>query len=154
MAVGRPNKYEINVKLRLTTVKAWSRDGLTRAQIAKNLRIHISTLIKYAKKYPEFNEALKEGLDDHVAEVENAHAKSALGFTYEERKVCYDVDKEGKPTRVTKIEVVTKEAHPNITAGIFILKNRAPAKWRDRRNAEDDDSKVVDIRVTLAGDKD
>ena len=53
------SKYETHVKDKLILIEGWARDGLTEAQIAKNLGISIDTFYTYKKKYTEFFEVLK-----------------------------------------------------------------------------------------------
>lgn len=45
----------------LIKLQGWARDGLTDEQIAKNMRINVSTLYDWKKKYSEISEALKKG---------------------------------------------------------------------------------------------
>lgn len=45
----------------ITLLGAWARDGLTQAQIAKNMGIALSTLKEWIKKYPAISAALKKG---------------------------------------------------------------------------------------------
>jgi hypothetical protein len=49
----------------------------------------------------------------------------AVGYSYDAVKIF--CDKNGKVTRVPYVEHVP----PDVTAGIFWLKNRDPAHWRD-----------------------
>lgn len=44
----------------------------------------------------------------HETKVEESHYRSANGFEYEETKVVYDVDEQGRPLRVSKIEKTKK----------------------------------------------
>ncbi len=61
-----------------TLLEGWARDGLTDEQIAKNIKINISTLYDWKKKHPEISEALKKGKEVVDYEVENALLKAAL----------------------------------------------------------------------------
>ncbi len=74
------------VKDKLHLVEKWARDGLTEAQIAKNLGIGRNTLNDYKNKHPDFSDTLRRGRQVCIAEIENALAKTALGFEYEEVK--------------------------------------------------------------------
>ena len=74
------------VKEKLNLVEKWKRDGLTELQIAKNLGISKATLEEYKKIHPDFLAAIKRGKEVFITEVENALAKRALGFEYEETK--------------------------------------------------------------------
>lgn len=133
---GNRSKYESHVKPKLATITAWARKGLTKTEIAENLHVALSSFMEYQNKYPELSEALKDGIDDAISHVENAMFKAALGHEYEETKIVYDVDENGRPAKISKIEKTKKVVQPNITAGIFILKNRASKDWRDVRQMD------------------
>jgi DNA-binding XRE family transcriptional regulator len=150
----RVSEYDRKVKPRLSSVKAWSRDGLTREQIAQNLHISRHTLYDYEKAHIELHEMFAEGFNDHIANVENAQAKAAQGYEYEERKIIYDTDAKGKPTKIVKIEVMKKYQPPNIVAGIFILKNRDNKKWRDSMQLTGKDGGDLAVQLTIVGSKD
>lgn len=123
---GRPSKYESHVKPKLLLIQAWARDGLTDADICKNLDVGKDAFIEYKKQYPELVEALKTSKDEADIIVENSLYKRAIGYTYEE--VTYENGKETKR--------VVKEVTPDTTAQIFWLKNRRPAAWRDKQDIE------------------
>ena len=72
------SKYETHVQDKLILIEGWARDGLTEAQIAKNLGISIDTFYTYKKKYTEFFEVLKRGKEVADYEVENALHKAAV----------------------------------------------------------------------------
>lgn len=56
----------------LLRIEGWCRDGLTQAQIAKNMNIALGTLLMWRKKYPALESAMKRGKDVADREVENA----------------------------------------------------------------------------------
>jgi transposase len=124
--MGRPSKYESEVKPRLLEIEAWARDGLTLDQIAHNLGIALSTLCEYKNQYTELAEALKRGKEVVDIEVENALFKAATGYYYEEETVTNS----GRKVTVRKYE------KPNTTAMIFWLKNRKREAWRDKQDVE------------------
>jgi hypothetical protein len=62
--------------------------------------------------------------------VERSLYNRAIGYSYDAVKIF--CDKNGKVTRVPCREHVP----PDVTACIFWLKNRNPAKWRDVQNVE------------------
>lgn len=62
----------------LTLLEGWARDGLTDVQIADKLKITVSTLYEWKKRFPTFSEALKKGKEIVDYEVENALLKRAL----------------------------------------------------------------------------
>lgn len=129
MAVG---KYETHVQPKLLLVEKWARNGLTLDQIASNLGIAKSTLCEYMKVHSDLSDALKKGKEVIDTMVENALLKAAMGYDYEED----GIGKDG-------VYSLKKVAHPNTTALIFWLKNRAPKDWRDKQDVEHSGGLVV-----------
>ena len=105
----------------LLLIEAWSRDGLTDEQIARNMGIATSTLYNWKNEHLEILEALKKGKEVVDIQVENALLKRALGYTYKE--TTSECGENGE-LKVTK--VVTKEVVPDTTAQIFWLKTAVP----------------------------
>ena len=136
------SKYETDVKPRLVEIEAWKRDGLTDEQICKNLGISVDTFYRYKAKYSEFSEAIKKGKEVADIEVENALFKRAIGYTYKEvKKEVKDID--GKKS--TFIKEVTKVVPGDVAAQIFWLKNRKSNNWKDKRENENDDTKLIEV---------
>lgn len=136
LIAGRKGKYEEWLtEDGLTTVEGWARDGLTDAQIASNIGIHISTLCDWKNQFPEFSEAIKKGKAPVDIQVENALLKRALGYEYEETTTEIIENPDG--TKRKHIKKVTKLVLPDTLAQFFWLKNRRPDKWRDKPAVED-----------------
>lgn len=124
---GRPSKIkEWLTENRLQRIRKWKRDGLDDKEIAKAIGIHVSTVCEWKKKYPEFSEALKKGLEDSIAEAEEALlAKFKIQTITEEREEIWQ-DEDGT---IKKHKVVTKkQIAPDTTAIIFYLKTKAGYK--------------------------
>lgn len=120
------SKYDRVVQPSLAVIEGWMRNGLTLDQVASNLRISKTTLIKYRDEHPELLNALKAGKEEADIAVENALFKAATGYTFTDEVATPS----GKVVRVTKYE------KPNTTAQIFWLKNRKPKDWRDQKTVE------------------
>lgn len=125
----------------LILVEGWRRDGLSDEQIASNIGIHVSTVYQWRKDHPEFSEAYKKGTEVSTYEVENALYKSALGHYVIEVEEVENISVMGTST--------TKKKHrryiaPNTAAQIFILKNRRPEWWKDKREFEATESVADD----------
>lgn len=117
----------------LILVQGWRRDGLSDEQIANNIGVHVSTVYSWRKEHSEFGEAYKKGTEVSTYEVENALYKSAIGHFVEEIEMVETTT----PMGVNQ----TKKKHrryipPNTAAQIFILKNRRPDWWKDKREFE------------------
>ena len=127
---------------RLLLLSSWAREGLTDADIAKNVGIDVRTLYRWKKKDSRICQALKKGKEIADYEVENALFKKAVGFTAvdhivsTQRMVEY---KDGKRVREVSVPVVVDVERyfpPDTTAQIFWLKNRKPKDWRDKQEKE------------------
>lgn len=118
-------------------LEGWARDGLTDEQIAKNMRVHISTLCDWKNRFSELSEALKKGRGPVDIEVENALFKRATGYTVTLRKpIKIRVEKrlQGKGTIIEEtIQYAEEEQHvpADTTAQIFWLKHRKANRWGD-----------------------
>jgi hypothetical protein len=114
---------------KLDYITEYAAEMLSGAQIAKKLGLSTSTWYKHYKN-PKIQAALKKGEKIAVEEVENALFKSAIGYEYSEVKVI----KQDNST--VRQEVTKKHVQGNVTAQIFILQNKVPDKYKDRRNVE------------------
>jgi hypothetical protein len=95
-------------------VRDAAKRGATDCQLAEMLGVAVSTLCEWKLSNPDFSEALKAGKAIADAEVTESLFKRACGFTGPDG-LFYP---------------------PNVTAGIFWLKNRAPGEWRDSQRRE------------------
>lgn len=126
--MARPSAKKI-IKDNLNRIEKWVAAGLTMKEIAKNLGISERTLYKYKATDPQFMQTVKKGRQVAVEILENTMFKSATGFMqtvkkYEKVKRC--TYKDGKKLKEWE-EIVELEVEeyfkPDITAGIFLLKN-------------------------------
>lgn len=62
----------------LTLITGWAREGLTEAQICKNMGIAVSSLTSWKVDHPTILAALKEGKEVVDFQVENALYKRAI----------------------------------------------------------------------------
>jgi transposase len=131
------------VKENLHLVEKWARDGLTEAQISKNLGISKSTLNDYKNKYPDFSDSLKRGRQSCIVEIENALVKRALGFEYEEVKT-YIKDEDGRVVKYT--EKTKKYQAPDVGACAFLLKNKDKGNWSNNPMKLDLDRELVELQ--------
>jgi transcriptional regulator with XRE-family HTH domain len=138
--MGRKNKYKEFVEPYLETIKAMCQKGLTEEQICENIGVGRSTFQRYKNQFRELRDTLKRGRQDMIAQVENAQYKRAIGYEYTVQKISIEptgkVNKDGAPIIKKKIETTTKYMPPDVKACIFILKNRSPQDWHDRKPHE------------------
>ena len=98
--------------------------GATDEQIATAMNVHIHTINYWKRTKPEFREALQEGKREPNEQVELCMFQRACGYSHP------DID-----IRVVNGEIIEtpiiKHYPPDVTAGIFWLKNRMREKWAD-----------------------
>ena len=110
----------------LTFIQAWSRDGLSKSEMAERMDISVKTFRKWEKNNVGIAEAVKIGRELTDINVENAILKKALGFETEEVKTVI------KANGDEEVTTVRKNVPPDISAASVWLKNRRPDKWRDK----------------------
>ena len=95
--------------------------GCTDEEIAKFLDINPDTLYEWKKRHPEFSEAIKDGKENADIRVVQSLYTKAIGYEHK-------VTKDGEENMIYY--------PPDTTAAIFWLKNRQPAKWRDKQDIQ------------------
>lgn len=123
MPAGRPTKFKPEyIKL----AKNYCSLGATDEQLADLFEVDVSTIGNWKNSHPEFLEALKESKENLDSQVEASLFRRAQGFM----RVKEVYNPEGLK------DLVQEEVAPDTTACIFWLKNRQPAKWRDKQEHE------------------
>jgi len=138
---GRPPKYNIKLNERVYRLCLL---GLTDELIADCMEISVSTLNEWKKKYKKFSESMSLGKTNADANVAAMLHKRAIGYTFDEvtyEKVDVKIDGvEQDPNdikhEVFKKKIVTKEVAPDVTAQKYILNNRQPKLWRDKKEVD------------------
>lgn len=126
----------------IACITAWSRNGLTKADVANNMGITRSTLHEWEKKFPDISNALTRGRDEADCIVENALFKKTQGYNVKVRKtfkikvVDYDPETGKKVREREELEVGYDEVHvpADEKAQEFWLCNRNSKQWK--RNGE------------------
>ena len=116
--IGRPSGFDPN--FHPAQAKKWLSEGGTKAGCAAAFGISHETYCQWQNKYADFAEANKQGVAVMEKTIVGSMFKSANGYVSEDGK----------------------EFAPNITAGIFLLKNINPNDWRDRREV------VSEVKIT------
>lgn len=129
--MGRPSKYDTEIKPHLEEIKQAVAAGATDKEIAEAFGIAESTIYKYKKEKKEFSQAFARGRKKVVFEIKAALLKKALGFTYEETKKVARKDKNGE--NIVVIEKYERQCLPSETAAAMLLRNY-DADWRDNDN--------------------
>jgi hypothetical protein len=122
----------------------------------------VSTISRWKVQHPEFSEALKRGKLPADVEVANSLFKRANGFEYDEatpikvKDITYaDNGKKLRETERVEIIQVRKVVPPDVAACIYLLNNRQPQYWRQRRELIDPDGGGgLTINIIRFGDAD
>lgn len=152
MAGGRPTKYNDSFVAVAETV---CKLGGTNYDVADSLKVNVATVNRWMNKYPEFCDAIKVAKKEADKRVELSLYTRAVGFDHETVKV---MQYQGQPVIIPYTEKVL----PDVTAGIFWLKNRDPENWRNNPEPNADEAPkelnisfevrepVSDVRITNA----
>ncbi|MCI1958801.1 MAG: hypothetical protein LKJ25_04155 [Clostridia bacterium] len=147
----------------LLLLSGWSRDGLTDAEIAKNIGISRKTLLEWKKKFSAIGDTIKKGKEYADRKVENSLYKRACGYNakymknFKIRHVKYD-EKTGRKIAEDE-EIVQREEETHIPADvlaiIYWLKNRKPDTWRDKPmpKGNENDINIVEIPTVESGEE-
>ncbi len=118
---GRPSNFNETLAARLIEL---AKEGYTDEQMANAAGVSVQCFNVWKTRYPNFLEALKEAKSVADEFVEVSLYRRACGYSHKElRLFCHE-------GAVIEHDTV-KHYPPDVTACIFWLKNRQPAKWRD-----------------------
>ena len=146
--MGRPSKYETEVKPHLDEIRKAVESGATDKEIADAFGLAVSTIYEYKKKYKEFSQAFARGRERVVFEIKAALLKKALGFEYQEEKTVAKKDKDGD--NIVLIEQYKRYSVPSETAAGMLLRNY-DKNWRDNDKASAEIRKQeADLRKAIA----
>ena len=104
-------KFETLVLPELDNIRRKLAAGIPPGELAKQLKISLTTLNRYRKQHPEFGDLFQEADSAKDDLVEEALLKRATGYE----------NNSGK------------EVPPDVRAAMFWLKNRRPENWKDSR---------------------
>lgn len=119
---GRPSKYKTEYAEQAYKLCLL---GATDKELADFFEVDERTINRWKDDVPEFCQSLKRGKYEADATIASKLYHRAKGYEHPEDKIFND---NGEPLVVPTI----KHYPPDTTAAIFWLKNRQPAKWRDK----------------------
>jgi hypothetical protein len=126
-AGGRPTVYEARFA---RMARVLTRLGATNEDVAECLGVALSTIGLWLIRHRGFSDALKEGRQRADARVERALFERAVGYSHADVAIN-TVAIGGGRSQVVQTPFV-KRLPPDPTSCIFWLKNRVPARWRDK----------------------
>ena len=101
-------------------------DGATDEELAVSFGVTIRTIDNWKRQYPDFLRGVQEGKKVADANVAEGFYKRAVGIEFTE------VTRELVNDELTITKEVIKLIPPDPGAALNWLKNRQPAKWRDK----------------------
>lgn len=143
--VGRPTEYQpVYARMAATACEL----GATDADLAKLFDVAESTINLWKLEHPKFSESVKEAKSLLDQQVEQSLYRRAMGWEHDAVKIMAVAQGEGLGSAIEQVPYV--EHYPgDTTAMIFWLKNRQPARWRDRQEVEH--SGKVGLEAIVAG---
>ena len=130
---GRISRWdELDIESQLDSVTGWAKQGNSQAEIAKMLGVGETTVRQWKKDKPAFVVALKKGRIVANGEILNSAFRQACGYYVTEEQAVKV--RTGQYTEEVKIVEVEKYCQPIPVMGIFMLKNRLPKNYQDRRD--------------------
>lgn len=122
--MARPSSYQESYAKQAAKIAEL---GATDQEIANFFEVDVRTIYRWKHDHNEFCQALKVGKDVADDRVERSLYQKAIGYEQEEVKIFMPSGAD-KPVYAP----FTAKVAPDTTAGIFWLKNRRGADWRDK----------------------
>lgn len=117
--------------------------GLTDMDLAVAFGINVSTIEAWQKDKPEFRAAVVEGKEGADTKVALSFFQRAIGYSHPDTHIMSnrvkEYDENGRVIREYTqplLVPITKHYAPDVTAGIFWLKNRQRTRWSDVNRLE------------------
>lgn len=114
----------------LEAIQGWRQRGLSLEEVAKNMKMSLSSLLAFRKREPLIDDILKKDGDFANANVENALYKRACGFS--KFIVKQKLTKDGEIVELKEEQYYP----PSEQAQIFWLTNKLSNVWQNRKTQE------------------
>lgn len=124
--MGRPTKFKPEF---VEKARELCENGATNRELADFFRVNETTIWQWAHTFPAFSNALKVGKELADERVVQSLYRRAVGYSFDSVHIS---NYQGMVSQTPIVEHVP----PDVTAGIFWLKNRRPAEWRDVKAVE------------------
>lgn len=125
---GRPTKYRVAFNKQAYKLALL---GATDTEMADFFEISAATFYNWRSEHPKFLESIKKGKEDADATVSQSLFKRANGYSHKDVDIRTVSVGQGGGSEIVQTPII-KHYPPDTIAAIFWLKNRQPAKWRDK----------------------
>lgn len=136
---GRPTDYKEEYNLQAEKL---CKLGATDKELADFFEVTEQTINNWKNDHEGFFESLKKGKHLADAEVAERLYQRAMGYEHDSEEIKVVSVGQGEGSEIERVPV-RKVYPPDTTAAIFWLKNRQPAKWRDKQTIENLNEKVI-----------
>ena len=133
MTIGRPTLYDPDEHP--GAAFQLLQKGKTMADIAELFGVNLATVYRWMKDHPLFCDAVDEGRKVADERVERALFERATGYSHPAVKILAVSGGQGCGSRVEVVDY-TEHYPPDVEAAKFWLKNRKPARWREKSEVE------------------
>lgn len=108
--------------------------GFGNNQLARVLEVCAATITDWRQVYPDFDEAIKRGLEVFaITKAEQSLQKRLLGYFYNEVTTTLVKDKATGKSKMKETKIVKKHVPSDTNALKFFLTNKRPEEWKDRQ---------------------
>jgi len=113
--------------------------GMTDAEMASFFEVSVDTVNEWKRVHPEFSASITRGKSEADSDVAEKLYRRAMGYSHEAVKIFMPAGA-SEPVYAP----YTEHYPPDTQAASLWLRNRQPARWRDKQDVEHSGS----IRVT------
>lgn len=145
---------EQKIRNNLKAIELMVEQNMTEKEIAQKIEMPYTTFRRYKRNLPELKDAINNGADAKLQEVEQALHKNAVGYHYTEQiatKVKNEIITD-KGVVLQREDVVVKDVKkykgPDLSAEKYILNNKKKAQWKDDPHKVANDKKLTKIKET------
>jgi hypothetical protein len=126
---GRPTVY--NPVEHPQVAEEAARNGTPLRELAKTLRVSVSTIKNWMAEHPVFLAAITQGREAAIDHVEHSLFERAIGYAAKATKVVVVSQGAGLPSKIEQVSII-ENYPPDVAALKFFLCNRRPKQWRER----------------------
>lgn len=138
MAKGRKSRAkEWLAPDKLLEIEGWIAGGMLEKDVAVKIGIARGTWFAWKDDFPDFQAAVKRGLEKRCKVAEKSLNKLIEGYDYEETRT--ELTMKGEEIVGSKQVTVTKHVPPSLGAIIFYLTNTHPERWQNTQQRAPDD---------------